>query len=858
MITNAWTPAVFLCFLAVSSAQTVNAAAPRSTVAIATQVDMVIDGLLDEAAWSAPARANGFVQREPRQGQPAVFPTDFWVLRGEEDLYVGVRAHDPEPSKIRALLTRRDQDSPSDWIWINIDSLSDHRTAFSFAVSAAGVQRDYLLYDDVEYDDSWNAVWQSAVTIDSQGWIAEVRIPLSQLRFTKDSDRWGFQIGRLVQRAQEESYWQPWSKNDAGRVSLFGLLEGLATVKAGGTFEVVPYGIAGASVAANTEQPLLGRYNIGVDGRFRLSSDFAVSTSINPDFGQVEADPSDVNLTGSETFFPEKRPFFLEGVDLFRFGLSQGDGGVAEELFYSRRIGAPPHGDLDADTVLGRAPEQTTIYGAVKLAGKTGGGWSLGLLNATTADEYANLVNGGREMVEPLTNYSVLSLRKDLDHGNTQLGAAATAVHRTSDAAQFNLHEQAYAGGLSLDHRFWDNKWLVQAKTFGSAVFGSFAAVTATQEASQHYYQRPDADHLHFDPKRTALLGYGAQYLVGKVGGGPLRFGLGGDTRSPGFEVNDLGFQHSADYAVQWLWLQYRNDEPGPVLRNWSANFNGWTVLDYGGTNLSNGANINACARLLSYWDGSFGVSRNEDRWSTGTLRGGPALRGVPSWGFWSELGSDSRRAVHGNVSGSARLYDEGDAQKWQLSAELTFQAMSNLELSIAPFWSRNLNDQQYVESVGDRHLVARMDQTTLGTTVRVNYTLSPTLSVELYAQPLVSSGQYKDYREANRPRARKYGDRFATVHTTRAIDEISIDRDDDGQTDYSITKPDFNFRELRSNLVLRWEYLPGSTLFLVWSHARANEATQGRFDLDSDFEALADEAGEHVMMLKLSYRFES
>ena len=521
-------------------------AAPRTVSAARRSSPVTIDGVPGEQAWAAAPVARDFWQRSPHEGGPVELPSEFRVLFDDEALYVAVRAFDPEPSRIRGLLTRRDEESASDWVWVSIDSYHDRRTAFAFGLNPASVQRDLLIYDDGQEDAAWNAVWDGAAAVNGQGWDVELRIPLGQLRFADvEEPVWGLQVSRTVHRSQEETHWSPWPKTAAGRVAYFGELKGLRDIESAGRLELTPYGVGGGALAPGADDPARPVGSLGLDMRYGLTSNLTLVATMNPDFGQVEADPSNVNLTAQQTFFPEKRPFFLDGWDIFRFGLGQGGDEASDELFYTRRIGAPPHGEPGGEEPA-RAPDFTTIYGATKLSGKTSSGWSVGALNAVVGEERVPRVdeagNRDEQVIEPLTSYTVVRARKDLRQGRTTAGLAVTGVHRGTDAAaELTLHDQAYGAALDLTHRFWDDEWLLQVKVLGSQVQGSKEAVDATQRAPQRYFQRPDHGHVDYDPSRTSLRGYGAQYLLGRVGGPHLRGGIGGDLHSPGLEYNDLG-----------------------------------------------------------------------------------------------------------------------------------------------------------------------------------------------------------------------------------------------------------------------------------------------------------------------------
>ncbi len=865
----------------------------RRFVASRRSGPVVIDGVDDEAAWQTARARRGFWQRNPREGEPPRFDTEFRILYDDEALFVVVHAFDPDPGAIRGLLTRRDQESSSDWVSIALDSYADRRTAFEFSINPAGVQRDQLLYDDVQSDASWDAVWDGAARVHDDGWVAEFRIPYTQLRFSDGGGKlWGLQVSRTVDRMREETMWAPWPKSSGQRVSLFGRLDGLDDIVPPRRLELLPYIVGGVSMADGSdalgfEPDFDGIGNVGLDLAYGLGSNFTLSGTINPDFGQVESDPSEVNLGTSETFLNEKRPFFLEGTDIFKIELGEG-----EQLFYSRRIGAPP----SDPNGLGDGSEITTIYGAAKLSGKTADGWSLGMIDAVTAPERI-----GDQAVEPLTNYGILRVKKDLRRGKSSVGGIFTSVHRAlgdgggdgggadgalcsgdelgREALRCTLHAQAYGAGLSLTHRFAENRWQLDGTVLGSQVRGSPEALAATQQASQRYYQRPDADHLDLDPTRTSLSGIGSMVRLRKIGGDRWRGGAGGNTRSPGFEINDVGFQQRADFASAWGWLQRRDSDLGRYLRFWELNLNTWGAADFAPDLHRYGANVNGFAEFRNYWYAYFGQEVGRTLWDTRLLRGGPSVRGNDWVGGWMGVGSDSRKSVRGSFESSWSMTPASDSWRIWASATATVQALENLELSVGPSFTRRVDDAQYVgidESLdGDDHyLLARIDQITTALTLRLSYTFSPALSLQVYAQPFVSTGRYNRYKEVNNPRAAGYADRFDAIPGSPAdstggavVDETidgsvyrTVDSDGDGDGNFRFGLADFSARELNSNVVLRWEYMPGSALFFIWSHNRADSIggspRAGRYDADADLGALANESGEHVVLFKLSYWF--
>jgi len=829
-----------------------------------------IDGNLGDPVWQRAEVATDFVQYEPEEGADPSQPTEARVLYGLGALFVAFRAYDSAPDSIAAQLTRRDQESYSDRVLVVVDSYLDRRTAFEFAVNPAGVKRDVYRFEDTREDDSWDAVWEVATRIDEEGWTAEFRIPFSQLRF-KDADvqTWGINFAREIARHDEVSVWAPLSRKESGIVSRFGLLEGLEGVQTPNRLEVEPYSMARVEREPgdptdpfHEETALFG--TVGADAKYAVTNNLTLNVTLNPDFGQVEADPGQVNLSAFETFFPEKRPFFLEGQNIFDFGIGLGDGdGASESLFYSRRVGRTPQGEVDVGDGFSDSPENTTILGAWKLSGKTGSGWSVGALHAVTGEERAEILTEDGERtsraLEPRTNYAIARVQKDFRDGWSALGVIATGTKRDASVADAQeLRSSAYTGGVDFRHRFGDGgNWSVRGDLLGSRVAGSPEAIAATQRSSARYFQRPDADHVAFDSTRTALAGWASTLTVGKRGGGYWRGSAFFQARSPGFEVNDVGFMRSADYWVVGNWLGYHKSDPGDLFRRWGLNWNFWRESSFGGEETGTGANVNGSFTLNNLWGGWAGVMRSFASLSTTRLRGGPAVVEDAGWSGWSGLYSDSRSSVQVSVNTNWGVTPASDSWRYHVGGELRWRPSGRLNVSLGPFLRRNEDDAQWVEAIenpgGDHYVFARLDQTTVGLTGRMDFSFTPTLSLQLYAQPFVSAGAYSEFKSVADPGAARYGDRYAALAARPTEDGYAVDVDGDG-TEETFEDPAFNEKQFRSNAVLRWEYQPGSTLFLVWSQARDHSGTTGGFHLDRDLGDLFGTPSENVLMLKVSY----
>ncbi|MEZ4588239.1 MAG: DUF5916 domain-containing protein [Gemmatimonadales bacterium] len=875
---NAWSGFGLFALMLASplAAQGANEHRRTPGAAVATAVRALpaapkVDGKLDDPVWQTAPRFGGFTQRDPHEGQAGTETTEFQVVYSNDALYIGVRAADSRPEQIAALLSRRDDWSPSDEITVMIDSYYDRRTGFSFTVNAAGVKRDVYLFNDNNEDSRWDAVWDAQVAIDSAGWTAEFRIPFGQLRFSRSpSNTFGFNVSRRITRLNETQQWRLVPKDASGWVSLFGDLTNLAGIEPPRRVEVQPY-----VAASNFSSPAVAGdpFHTGVDRSASLGGDFKVgvtsgltlTATINPDFGQVEADPAVVNLSAFESFFAERRPFFTEGLDIFRFRLAEGDGdGANEELFYTRRIGRAPQGEADPRGGYAESIAQTTILGAAKLSGKTRSGWTIGALGAVTQAERARVVDDAglphHDPVEPGTGYGVFRLARELRGGQTVIGVFGTTVQRSLSPELDWLHSSAYTGGINWSHRFADNTYQLSGRVVGSRVDGSPEAIARTQQSSTHYYQRPDAEHLDYDPTRTSLSGYTVALNGGRTAGN-WRFSVGGEARSPGFEVNDLGFQRESDRLNQFIWINRRWLTPGSVFRRFNLNLNQWAGWTYGGERRYFGANFNANFTTLNYWGGWFGLNRNVEGLSTTALRGGPSIRTPGNVNGWFGFSTDDRRAVSADVFGNFNVRDEGAGHNAGVGFGLAWRPSSNVELRLGPNFNYNRDAWQYLDTPtveGEPvYLFGELTQRTASMTLRSNVTFSPSLSLQVYAQPFVSSGSYQGFKQVTAPRADRFADRFdpfGEAATRGADGEVTIDVDRDGATDLTLENPDFTVLSLRSNVVLRWEYLLGSTLFLVWQHGRSDYLADGRFRFGERVGDIFRSPSSNVLLVKLNY----
>ncbi len=804
--------------------------------------------LADDVWGSAPA-VSDFVQREPREGAKPSQPTEFRVAFDATTLYVKVRAYDREPEKIVQYLTRRDDDGPSDWIRILIDSYHDKRTAYEFAVNPAGVKYDRYWFNDTNNDTSWDAVWDVTVSRDQKGWTAEFKIPFSQLRFTPSAmSIWGFAISRDIGRLKETDTWPLLSRNANGYVSSFGELGGLSTRDAPKGLELTPYTVANVTRQRTGGNPLLNSSALGaaagLDLRYAVTPGLTLNATVNPDFGQVEADPAVVNLTAFETFFNERRPFFVEGSGNFRFDADCYDG--CNNLFYSRRIGRAPQGTgtlPSGDGTYTDAPTQSTILGAAKLTGRIGR-YSIGVMHALTQEEFADVsVLGVKSQlaVEPSSSYSVARVKREYPN-QSYVGMIATATNRRLGAALKDvLPESAYVGGADFD---WRVKKFYSVNGFveGSHLSGSSSAIETVQENSRHLFQRPDLESQHLDVTRTSLNGYAGAIAFNKIGGEFTHSNSYLYFRSPGFDTNDLGFLRRADQIRQGHWFQVRSNKVTRLFRQRTINFNQWTSWNFDGKLQFGGVNINGNLTLINNWQIGAGAYQPVPRkgFDDRMARGGPGIvsEGAPEQWFW--IYSDSRRHFSAGLEGDWGADNHNTSwQSWYPS--ITLRPIPALMFQLGVQINPSHQDSQWVTNITDpatHYVFAHIDQHTVNVTSRFNYTITPNLSLQLYAQPFVSAGAYTNFKEVNDPLSESYENRYKPFEYSDAL----------------YGSPDFSVKSFRTTNVLRWEYKPGSTLFVVWQQARANYAVPGGFDFGRDVHGIFGVPPQNVFLVKLSY----
>lgn len=845
-----------------------------------------VDGVLDDSVWQRVEFTSDFMMKEPEEGGVPTERTEVAFTYDDHAIYIGARMYSEDPSQIRAVRTRRDSDGNSERLIITFDSYYDRLTAYTFAVTAAGVRLDWYHSRDSEFsrDRTFDPVWVARSKIDSLGWTAELEIPFSQLRFNKaDNQIWGVNINRYIPQKNEDLFWVAVPKNESGYQSWFGDLVGISNVNARRPVEVTPYATSNAiltsSELVNSSDPFNSRAEVGaqfgVDVKAGLGSSLTLDATVNPDFGQVEQDPAVVNLSAFEVFFPERRPFFLEGRQLLE--------GNGPGYYYSRRIGQPPRGNLPANVDFSSTPDQTTIIGAAKLTGRTQSGLSVGGLLAFTPAENATTVDlEGRDFrdyrVEPPTGYGVVRLEQEFGSSGSTVGIVGTGTRRDFqqvDPLADILRKQAYTGGVDWNLRFDGGQYELSGYAGAAYIQGSESTIDLAQTSSARYYQRPDANcnvpnpvpgcYLDYDPSRSSLFGYSFGLEFDKTSARHWLWGAEVNLESPGFELNDVGRLGSSDDIDGFGYLRYRESVPGNVFHRYDASLylgSGW---NFGGTRQYSFIDLEFGAQLKSFWGFNLSAEFNPRTQNDKLTRGGISMGRGHFWNVNGSFFSDFRKKTRFSAW---MLYGRGETGGWDyiLEGNISFQPGGSWELSLSPEWSIGTDARQYVTTLardnprtfGERYVFAFIDQSTFSTRFRLNYSFTPEFSLEGYAEPFVSTGRYYNYGELECWKCRTLRE-YGTDGTTIEIVEPEAPQEllvTDGNQQFTLSRDDFTFLSFRTNLVARWEWRPGSTLFLVWQLNRNDGAavTNPRSANPGDYLDAITSPGQSFFAVKVTY----
>jgi len=840
-----------------------------------TEKAPTIDGRLDDDCWTEEGEwSHTFVQQQPNEGKPETEETRLKILYDNHNIYVAFRLYDTEPDKINRWPSPRDQ-IKGDAVAIVFDSYDDKRTGFAFALTAGGTRADFLCENFSNDDYTWNAVWEGRTSADDKGWYAEFRIPLSQLRYSNKNNEqeWGLHVVRAIDRKLEQDHLSLIPRNNKGLVFSFGRLSGISDLPNSRRIEWAPYTSfsfhsfekeAGNPYATGSEWG----YGVGLDGKIGLSSDFTLDFTVNPDFGQVEADPSTINLTAFETYYDEKRPFFLEGKNIFSMRLG-------ESMFYSRRIGSRPQWSPDSqEGRYSQVPQQTHIISAVKVSGKSKSGLSLGLMNSLTSMENAHITEEGRDeykmTAQPFTSYSVARVQQDIKGGNTVLGGLLTSVNRSiKDDHLAHLTSNAYTGAVDFEQYFKGREYYAMGALQYSRIEGSAESITQLQQTPTHYFQREGANHLSVDSSARSLSGHAGTFLIGRGGGKKIVSEQLFAWASPGFDLNDMGYLQNAEYKFFRGYVAYVENTPKGIFRDYNIVAFYRFLWDYSDMMTFSRAGFESTMTFANkyylYLCGFYDPRTVE----TTLLRGGPPVLLNPRWGTDLSFGTDQSKTIwlkgyHGTMFGSERhaqfMWGEINYRpipNLGLSARLNYTWL-NFGMEYAGSSDIENGSELAIQTNSKAYLLSSFEQNTLGLTLRMDYSITPDLSVQFYGNPFMSSGKYTHFKRATDTRAETFANRFRAIDdalTFNAADNNYSVSERNGDR-YTFDNPNFSFREFRFNLVARWEYRPNSILYLVWGQGRSGSADDYISSFTQNTKALFNYPSDNVFMLKLNYWF--
>jgi len=832
-----------------------------------TNFEPKIDGKLNDECWKEGKWESNFVQYSPAEGAAASQITSFKIKYDFKNVYIGAKCYDNEPDKMQPLFNSRDVFS-GDMVGFAFDSYFDKKSAYEFVMTSAGQKIDLKHIGDYKWDLNWNAVWDGAVSVSDSGCTCEMKIPLSQLRYIdKPEQTWGMLVWRLIRRNSEESHWQLIPRNSPAIVDQFGIIDGITNIKQPRQVEISPYASVKFTpenkltrIPDQTYKPMQSGY--GVDAKIGIASNLVLDLTVNPDFGQIETDPSELNLTSYETFFDEKRPFFLESRDLFDFDIAEA------QMFYSRRIGQSMLYNpalLPGESI--NIPKQSAILGAAKLTGKTSNGLSIGIIESVINKEIASISSPDTAFsrtVNPYTNYFVGRIKKEYNNAQTIVGGMITGTNKfiTDNYLGQQLSRNSYSGGLDFVQYFKRKTYYVEGKAIVSSINGTEQGITFIGNQNVHRFQRPDASYLQHDSATTFLTGTGGEMKIGKQGG-KWRYSLAGSWLSPNLDINDAGYIRQSDLINQGTALSYVITKPKGILLNYSVLLNQDASWSFGNELINSRIKVTFNSKFKNFWVFNTNLSRNTAYLDPRILRGGPALANIPYWTYFVSPGTSSAKNLSVSITYQFRYNEDNLYSFSQFSANIKWLLLSRIRLVGNISYTQNKIEQQYITGKtiqnGDLFLFGSLNQNILQFIFRAAVFITPEFSLEYYGNPYLSIGDYSKFKKVNDSHSQDINQRF----TQYKENEISYSESDSKYHvydqligSYDFRNPDFNFAEFRSNLVFKWEYKLGSVLYFVWSHNRTYDQKISSMSQSDNFDNLWKVPAKNVFMVKLNYWF--
>ncbi len=822
--------------------------------AVRTEEEIIIDGRLNESVWQGEGYS-ALIQKEPIEGAEPTAKTNVLIAYNEKGIFIAARCYHTGTDSIIGGIARRDEMVQSDWFWFWIDPNKDGHNGFGFAVNPDGSIIDKKLYQDILDDEDWDGVWEAAAKKYKDHWTAEMFIPYTQLRFDKkDEYVMGINFMRYIIKNAEDDYFVMVPKKETGFVSKFGFLEGIKGIEPPSRFQIMPYTMAKANdISEGKDSPFYddNKYmqNIGIDLKYGLTGNLTLDLTMNPDFGQAEVDPAEINLSAFETYYSEKRTFFIEGSDIFSFGDNPAGGfwgcyWTGPQIFYSRRIGRKPKGDASHSGFVDK-PEQTTILGAAKISGRIGN-WSVGSISAVTDREFARIDSSGirfKEEIEPLTYYGVLRSSKEFDKGNQGLGfilSGLTRDLRTQGLKQIYNRDALVFGMDGWSFLNKEREWAFMGKFAYSYADGTKERILNLQQESVHYYQRPDFDYVTLDSNRTSLSGYMTRAGLKKTKGN-ISFQTALGIISPGFETNDLGFTSRTNVINMHVVGGYNWFQPTKWFRRSSLSLMTSRNYDFERNRLFQQYYITGDITFLNYWSINSWLQITPDGLDLFETRGGPAVAYHGYKDIYFGIGSDDRKKIRVNGGMRYQLVNDGGYYR-SFNLDFIYNPFPSIKLTLSANLDRMLTHQQWVTNLPDssavstyytKYIFSDLDQKRNSGTIRLDWGFTPKISFQMYIQPYIAVGQYSHFKELTEE---------GTYHFK--------------EYDYQESNPDFNFKSFKANIVLRWEYRPGSLIYLVWTQNRENYDKPGVYNLKDDIQSLLKEDSDNIFLIKLTYLF--
>lgn len=835
-------------------------------------IQPTIDGKLNEALWQEQGEwSETFVQVSPYERVVSPSPTRMKLFYDNKYIYVGIYCKDAVPEKMNQFIGNRDDNSLGDLISIAFDTYHDYRAAPEFNLNLGGNKTDLIVTDKLDVNRSWNAVWEARTHVDKadSSWTAELRIPFSQLRYNQLSEDgiWGLHVRRIIRRNNEVQNWSMIPLKNNGHVFSFGEMHGMTNLPKPRSIEIQPYVMGKYKrepkiTGSPYQKGALWDGNAGLDAKIALS-DFTLDLTINPDYGQVELDPSVMNLTAYETFYEEKRPFFLEGKHILDFAHG------SDMMFYTRRIGSTPSYQpqgIDNTHTFASSAENVPILGALKLTGTNRRGVTLGLVQSITARSSVDITRNGTEhseVVEPLTNYTVVRAQKNWK-GNTLLGGMATSVNRALNKPHLEefMVRNAFTAGIDFTQYFADRLYYIDVKGMFSSLNGSKEAISRIQQSAVHYYQRASAqDYLGVNENKTSLNGTGGYLKIGRKGNAKWAFSETFNWLSPGFDLNDVGYLKQADQLSNETTVEFRQTDVWRSFRNNTLSFSQQNQWDYGGTSYGNSATLGWKSMFINRYEINLTQTLGWNWIHSRRLRGGPDIRFGEWYNMVASFNTDKAKRMMFMIQYSGDYNLHGDYSFNTFTPSLTFRLGNRIYLSGQFNYALNLDEMQYVATVSSGsfdpiYVVGNMDQKTYGLTMKLQVNVTPNISVQWYGSPFTSTASFKEFKQAKNTRSHNRPERFyafTPAEITLTDNTYSVQTATDN---FSFSNPNFSFNEFRSNLVARWEYLPGSTLYVVWEHSMNNRDSHYVSNWGNNLDRMFGLPSTNVFMVKLNYWF--